>query len=181
MSTQLSDYLEKMRQRRDPPLSMSLMSTEAGLSPSAVRQIIKGDIKKPNSDTLRKLADRWGTDEDYHQLMKLAGHRLPEEMSAVVKSVLVALDITDEEEQIKYYNEMQESKERAQEIIAMLAHRAFGPPKLSPGDKVAQSILVSLGDLNFEQLTKALGFIQSLRTSQEGNQETPDALEPSPE
>lgn len=58
-------------------LAMSKMSTEAGLSINAVQQIVSGKVKKPDPDTIKALTDRWGTPEDYRELMRLAGHPLP--------------------------------------------------------------------------------------------------------
>ena len=80
MSTEMTigEYIEKMRMRRDPPPSPTFMSLEAGLSASAIRQIQKGIIKRPTGDTIRKIADRWGTPDDYAAMMRLAGHPVPE-------------------------------------------------------------------------------------------------------
>lgn len=76
----VGEYLDEMRFRHRMGrriLSMSQMALEVGLSINAVQQIISGKVKQPDPDTLRKLADRWGNNDDYRELMRLAGHPLP--------------------------------------------------------------------------------------------------------
>lgn len=72
----LGEYLNQIRLRH-PRLSMRRMSLECGLSENAVSKIIKGEFI-PKPDTLKELVDRWGTPEDYRELLRLAGHPLPE-------------------------------------------------------------------------------------------------------
>jgi hypothetical protein len=70
--SELGDYVDRMRQRH-PRLSMRRMSLEAGLSASIVGAIIRaGQGARPCA--LKALADRWGSDEDYCEMMRLAGH-----------------------------------------------------------------------------------------------------------
>lgn len=72
----LSEYVRSMMQRH-PRLNPRQMAQEAGVGESTVYGILnKGHGAKPR--TLRKLADAWGTDEDYHEMMRLAGHPMLE-------------------------------------------------------------------------------------------------------
>lgn len=76
----LGEYLEEMRQRH-PRLSKRRMSIDAGLSPSVVEHIISGKTgSKPR--TLKLLTNTWGTDDDYRELMQLAGHPMPDSETA---------------------------------------------------------------------------------------------------
>ena len=75
MST-LGDYLEQMRLRH-PRLSMRRMALDAGVGESVVNGIVKlGMGARP--ETLKALADRWGTPADYSAMLRLAGHPVPE-------------------------------------------------------------------------------------------------------
>ena len=68
---ELGDYVDQMRQRH--PLSMRRMALEAGLGENVVQKIIKsGQGARPH--ILKALADRWGSDEDFCEMMRLAGH-----------------------------------------------------------------------------------------------------------
>lgn len=92
ISTPLGDYVEMMRQRLDPTPSMRHMSLEAGLGASAVRNIVK-EGRGAEPQTVKALADRWGTIEDFREMMRLAGHPTPayerylEDRSAVMESL----------------------------------------------------------------------------------------------
>jgi hypothetical protein len=57
MTTPVALYLEGMRKRRRPAPSPRKMALGAGLSPSIVGKILRGDIKKPRTETLDALAD----------------------------------------------------------------------------------------------------------------------------
>ncbi len=72
--SELGDYVDRMRQRH-PRLSMRRMALEAGIGENRVRDIIKTD-RGARPSTLKALADRWGSDEDYCEMMRLAGHPL---------------------------------------------------------------------------------------------------------
>lgn len=91
--TPIAEYIERMRMRRDPPPSWHYMSVEAGVSASQVNQIVKGRIKVPTSDTIRKLVRRWGTPEDERELLRLAGHPAPLRDEALTESDQMMLDI----------------------------------------------------------------------------------------
>jgi hypothetical protein len=74
--TTLGEYIDKMRQRH-PRLSRREMSLGAGLSQSLIAKIITEDAGA-RPETLRKIADSWGNDDDYIIMMELAGHPLPD-------------------------------------------------------------------------------------------------------
>ncbi len=74
----LGDYIEEIRQRHSR-LSVRKMAMESGVPESTLRRIISDDRWGARPENLKALADRWGTDEDYRELMRLAGHPLPEE------------------------------------------------------------------------------------------------------
>jgi len=59
---------------KHPGLSYRQASEDAGLSNSVVNQIINGTIIKPKPSTLRRLASKWGSEEDFLTMMALAGH-----------------------------------------------------------------------------------------------------------
>lgn len=84
-STTLGEYLDEMR-RRHPRLSMRQMSLEAGLSPSIVGAIINQDAGA-RPETLKALADKWGTEEDYGKLLELAGRPVPEVSSGDLEEI----------------------------------------------------------------------------------------------
>jgi len=58
-------------------LSMRQMALDAGLGESTVSSIIQREAGA-RPETLKALADRWGTEEDYRELMRLAGHPVTE-------------------------------------------------------------------------------------------------------
>lgn len=77
MSETVGEYIDQIRKRHSR-LSMRRMSLESGLSENIIGMVIRGEASiSPSS--LKRICDRWGTDEDYRHLMKLAGHPLPEE------------------------------------------------------------------------------------------------------
>lgn len=76
MPGDVGTYLDEMRKRHQR-LSRRKMSLEAGLNAGAVQHIVDSRTKG-RPETLKALCDRWGTDEDYRELMWLAGHPLPE-------------------------------------------------------------------------------------------------------
>jgi hypothetical protein len=69
----LADYVEMMVARH-PRLSHRQASVEAGLANNAITLIVNRQVIRPRPDTLRKLAEKWGTDEDFYLMMSLAGH-----------------------------------------------------------------------------------------------------------
>ena len=71
----LGEYLDKMRLYH-PRLSMRQMAIGAGLGESVVQGIIKRN-RGASPGTLNKLADAWGEPGDYEELMRLAGHPVP--------------------------------------------------------------------------------------------------------
>ena len=71
----LADYIEEIRERH-PRLSQRQMALKAGLSESLLTSIINREAGARPS-TLKAIADRWGTPEDYVTMLKLAGHPLP--------------------------------------------------------------------------------------------------------
>jgi transcriptional regulator with XRE-family HTH domain len=73
----LQEYVEAMLARHER-LSLRQASLEAGLSSSSVSNLLRRKDPKPDPRTLKKLADRWGTFEDYQELMRLAGHPVPD-------------------------------------------------------------------------------------------------------
>ena len=62
---------------RHPGLSERQASREAGLANNAVTRLIGGDIRQPSPQTLERLAQRWGTEADYYEMMQAAGYRVP--------------------------------------------------------------------------------------------------------
>ena len=74
-------YLKQMLQRY-PGLKMSKMAREAGISEGSLTKLIRGDRAGARPRTFKALTDRWGTDEDYRELLKLAGHPVPEPVYA---------------------------------------------------------------------------------------------------
>jgi transcriptional regulator with XRE-family HTH domain len=73
----LSDYLRIILDRH-PGLSDRQAAVQAGLANNAVTQIVNRAILRPRPSTLEALAETWGTPEDYRELMRLAGYRVPE-------------------------------------------------------------------------------------------------------
>ena len=71
--TPLGQYVDHMR-KRQAGLTMDQMSLEAGLPPDTVRSIIQ-EGHQPALGTLQALSDRWGTAEDYRNLLQLLGDR----------------------------------------------------------------------------------------------------------
>lgn len=72
----LQDYLANMLSRH-PGLSMRQASLQAGLNENSVQQILKATHFTPKPQTIKALADQWGTQEDYVNMLRLAGHSLP--------------------------------------------------------------------------------------------------------
>ena len=77
MREKLSAYVQSMMDRY-PGLSYRKASEDAGLSNAVIGKIINMDGGKPTPKTLKKIAKKWGTDEDYRNLMRLAGYLPPE-------------------------------------------------------------------------------------------------------
>jgi len=75
------EYLKQMLQRH-PGLKMSGMAREAGVSRGSLTKLISGARAGARPKTLKALTDRWGTDEDYRELLKLTGHPVPEPIYA---------------------------------------------------------------------------------------------------
>ncbi len=88
--SKLGDYVDRMRQRH-PRLSMRRMALEAGLSASIVGAIVRAS-QGARPCTLKALADRWGSDEDYCEMMRLAGHpiagQFTQELGAEARELL---------------------------------------------------------------------------------------------
>jgi hypothetical protein len=104
--TELGDYLDQMRQKH-PRLSMRQMALGAGIGESIVRGIIK-ENRGARPETLKALADRWGTEEDYHELMQLAGYPVPESLDdeALLKALepaMKAVGVTDRQMRAIYF------------------------------------------------------------------------------
>jgi len=55
---------------------MRQMAIQAGIGENLVYGIIK-EGKGARPETLKALADRWGTEKDYWRMMELAGHPVP--------------------------------------------------------------------------------------------------------
>lgn len=72
----LAEYVDELR-KRHPRLSMRQMAMEAGVGESVVNGIVKRGLGATPA-TLKALADRWGTYEDYAEMMRLAGHPMPD-------------------------------------------------------------------------------------------------------
>lgn len=73
MGENLSEYVKRLIDKH-PGLSYRQASEDAGLSNSVVNQIINGTIVKPKPETLRRLASKWGSEEDFLTMMAMAGH-----------------------------------------------------------------------------------------------------------
>ena len=61
--TTIGKYILDMLSRH-PGLSMRQASVKAGLNMNAIQQIVNSDIL-PRPNTIKSLADTWGTPEDY--------------------------------------------------------------------------------------------------------------------
>lgn len=72
----LTEYLKAMLARHER-LTYRQASLQAGLSPSAVANLLRRENPRPDPRTIKKLTDRWGTFEDYQELLRLAGHAVP--------------------------------------------------------------------------------------------------------
>lgn len=86
---------------RYPGLSARQMSEEAQLANNAVTAILSGKTN-PTPYTIKKLTDKWGTQEDYLAMMRLAGHLPPESSEPI--------DISDAE--LKALNVVREATGR---------------------------------------------------------------------
>lgn len=73
----LGDYIRSMVARH-PGLNNRQASLRAGLNENAIQQILSLDRTQPSPITLKKLADTWGTSQDYRTLMRLSGYDIPE-------------------------------------------------------------------------------------------------------
>lgn len=100
MSTPLGEHVLSII-RRHPGLSMRRASIEAGLNENAIQQIIKGIRSNPLPDTLKAIADTWGTPQDYYEMMRLAGYDtpLPPDVDDPVEAKMLTLfkALSDEE------------------------------------------------------------------------------------
>ncbi len=73
----LAEYVREMVQRH-PGLSDRQAAIQAGLANNAVTQIVNRGISRPRPATLESLANTWGTPEDYREMMKRAGYKVPD-------------------------------------------------------------------------------------------------------
>jgi transcriptional regulator with XRE-family HTH domain len=76
MNTSLADYVQQIVSRH-PGLSMRQAASQAGLDKNAVQQIVAGSRRRPRPSTLRAIADAWGTEQDYYEMLRLAGYHVP--------------------------------------------------------------------------------------------------------
>jgi transcriptional regulator with XRE-family HTH domain len=72
----LGDYVLSVIQRHGD-VSMREASRRAGLNENAIQQIANGDRPHPRYDTLKTIADTWGTEHDYFEMCRLAGYPTP--------------------------------------------------------------------------------------------------------
>jgi hypothetical protein len=72
----LGDYVWAVIQSHTG-LSMRQASIEAGLNENAIQQIVSGDRPHPRHDTLKAIADKWGTEHDYYEMCRLSGYPTP--------------------------------------------------------------------------------------------------------
>ncbi len=72
----LADYIAELINRH-PGLSFRQAALQAQLNVNAVTQIINREILKPTPHTLHKLANQWGNQADYYEMMLLAGYDVP--------------------------------------------------------------------------------------------------------
>jgi transcriptional regulator with XRE-family HTH domain len=72
----LGDYVLSII-RRHGDVSMREASRRAGLNENAIQQIANGDRPHPRHDTLKAIADTWGTEHDYFEMCRLAGYPTP--------------------------------------------------------------------------------------------------------
>jgi len=75
-NTTLSEYVERLLAQH-PGLSDRQASIQAGLPNNAVFRLINNITLHPSPITLEKLANKWGTDADYYEMMRLAGYKVP--------------------------------------------------------------------------------------------------------
>lgn len=75
-SVTVGEYIVAML-KRHPGLSMRQASIKAGLNTNAIQQIINSKIT-PRPNTIKALADMWGTPEDYVAMMRLSGYEVPD-------------------------------------------------------------------------------------------------------
>jgi transcriptional regulator with XRE-family HTH domain len=149
---ELGDYLEKMRQRH-PRLSMRRMALEAGVSENRVRNIIKGIRTGARPETLKALADRWGTEDDYYELMQLAGYPVPESIDdeALLKAlepVTRAAGIPDRQVRAIYFGGGEGVYNRLHRLAQALGHY----PSLRVAEAKLSDEVWELID-NFDQLS----------------------------
>jgi hypothetical protein len=80
-ASNLGEYIYAIweRHNRQRRLSFREMSLEAGLSENMVYKLVF-EPRGARPETLKAIADRWGTLEDYVEMMRLAGHPLPDEL-----------------------------------------------------------------------------------------------------
>jgi transcriptional regulator with XRE-family HTH domain len=72
----LGDYVLSIIHRHGD-VSMREASRRAGLNDNAIQQIANGDRPHPRHDTLKAIADTWGTEHDYFEMCRLAGYPTP--------------------------------------------------------------------------------------------------------
>jgi len=169
MST-LSEYITQMRQRH-ARLTVRQMAREAGISDSVLYGILnQGRGARP--ETLKALADKWGTPEDYRELMQRAGHPLPEpatfDAALLEQMILTGADpITPEDREHIIAALMQDAP--TVEIIERLMQQRFDEADLDPQnfnvDLIKQLTFPELVEL-VSQLTpeqRQLWLAQSIR------------------
>ena len=73
----LTEYLKAMLAQHER-LTYRQASLQAGLSAIAIANLLRRENPKPDPRTIKKMTDRWGTFQDYQELLRLAGHPVPE-------------------------------------------------------------------------------------------------------
>lgn len=147
----LSEYLETMR-RRHPRLSWRQMALAAGVSESVLYGLVRRRTGA-RPETLKAIADAWGTDEDYRQLMEMAGHPLPEdELTA------------DEREVVERYRQMEPVNQR---VVQQLMSLEMPPGelldrlrRLGTLSELETLAVAHFRDLNDEDRQRALRYLE---------------------
>lgn len=104
----LGEYVEKLLE--DAGVSHRQASRAAGLSDNVINQIVNGRVTSPDPETLRRIANRWGTEQDYFEMMRLAGHA----------PTPVDYQIAEESEVLDYYRELNPRERRLLRLLLKL-------------------------------------------------------------
>jgi transcriptional regulator with XRE-family HTH domain len=100
-ATELGSKLKEVREMKG--LSLAAVAKPAGMSPTALQKLERGEVESPSPHRLHRLADR--LEVSYTDLMGLAGYLVPREddvdpareRANVLLQALSSQDMTEEE------------------------------------------------------------------------------------